>query len=92
MTPRDFLEVVVRPNVVDFKGDSASLRLAFNAVASVDALAAHLYHWCVVRNPSALRGASGDSHFRGALAALSDDFRLIRDVAKADTAVPLRWL
>lgn len=75
MTPRDFLEVVVRPNVVDFNDDSVSLRLAFNAVASVDALAAHLYHWCAAHNPAALHGAGGDSHFRGALAALSDDFR-----------------
>ena len=89
MSPSDFLEVVVRPNVVDFKGDSASLRLAFNAVASVDALAAHLYHWRVVHNPAALRGAGGDSHFRRALAALSDDFRLIRDVAKAQKHVVL---
>ena len=38
MTPKDFLIEVVNPNVAAFHGDFASLRRAFNAVASVDDL------------------------------------------------------
>jgi hypothetical protein len=45
MTPRDFLEAVVRPNVDDFHAQFPDLRHAYNAISAVDALAAHLYVW-----------------------------------------------
>ena len=46
MTPSEFLQTVVRPNVVEFNTEYGDVRRANNAVASVDALAAHIYVWC----------------------------------------------
>ena len=46
MIPRDFLETVVRPNVTEFNADYGKIQRAYNAVAAVDALAAHIYGWC----------------------------------------------
>lgn len=37
MTPREFLDQVVRPNLADFEVNFGSIRYAHNAVASVDA-------------------------------------------------------
>jgi hypothetical protein len=48
VTPREFLEAVVRPNVTDFRSHFADLRHAHNAISAVDALAAHLYVWAKV--------------------------------------------
>lgn len=45
MTPKEFLEQIARPNVDDFQSDFDDMRRAFNAIAAVDALAAHLYEW-----------------------------------------------
>ena len=61
MTPREFLENVVRPNVEDFDANYGSVRQAYNAVAAVDALAAHLYLWCKTNAPSEIAGVSDDS-------------------------------
>ena len=44
-TPREFLQIVVRPNIEDFHTHFADLRRAHNAISTLDALAAHLYVW-----------------------------------------------
>lgn len=83
MTPREFLENVVRPNVEDFDANCGSVRHAYNAVAAVDALAAHLYLWCKTNASLEIADVSDDIQYRARLAQSSSDFRLLRDIAKA---------
>ena len=83
MTPREFLEIVVRPNVDEFKANDGSVRHAYNAVAAIDALAAHLYLWCKTNASSEIVGVLDDAQYRARLAQSSSDFRLLRDIAKA---------
>jgi hypothetical protein len=90
MTPSQFLEQVVRPNVEDFYVDDADMRYAYNAVAAVDALAAHVYVWCKANAPAEVAGLNDDSHYRAKLSAAHDDFRLLRDIAKAQKHVRLK--
>jgi hypothetical protein len=40
MTPREFLEAVVRLDVAEFRDEYGSIRRAYHAVTAVDALAA----------------------------------------------------
>ncbi len=89
MTPRDFLKLVVRPNIEDFHVNFADLRHAHNAVSAVDALAAHIYVWAKANTPSAIMVACNDSHYRGLLAQRDGAFALLRDVAKAQKHVHL---
>jgi hypothetical protein len=89
MTPRAFLETVVRPNLQEFDADYGNIRRAYNAVAAVDALAAHIYVWCKTNAPSEIAGLNDDSHYRGRLAGCSSDFRLLRDIANAQKHVEL---
>lgn len=88
MGPREFNAEVVAKNIADFHADYASLRLAFNAVASVDALAAHLCEWCRANAPHELAGGD-DTAYREALARRNSSFELLRDVAKAQKHVRL---
>ena len=53
MTPRQFLENIVRSNVDEFHRHYGDLRRAHNAIGSVDALAAHIYAWFTVNTPAA---------------------------------------
>ncbi len=81
MSPQEFLESVVLPNMDEFsKGDD--LRRAFNAIAAVDALAAH-----ISQNVSPQE--KDDSRFRQNLADKNEDFKLVRDMAKAQKHVRL---
>jgi hypothetical protein len=89
VTPGEFLQTVVRPNVEEFNADYGNVRRAHNAVAAVDALAAHIYVWCKTNAPSEITGVADDSHYRGRLADCSSDFRLLRDIAKAQKHVHL---
>ncbi len=89
MTPKEFLVEVVTPNVAAFHDDFASLRHAVNAVAAVDALAAHLFEWCKVNAPTEVCGSVDDSTYREALATRSPAFSLLRDMAKAQKHVRL---
>jgi hypothetical protein len=89
MTPREFLDQVVSPNVADFHVNYSSLRHGFNAVAAVDTLAAHVYVWCTTNAPGQVYGATSDSVYRKALASLQPDFDLLRDIAKAQKHVHL---
>jgi hypothetical protein len=91
MTLREFLTEVVRPNVAEFNVYSDSLRWAYNAVAAVDALAAHIYVWCTMNAPAELT-IQNDSQYRGTLAERDGggNFRLLRDIAKAQKHVHLK--
>jgi hypothetical protein len=89
MTPREFLEVIVRPNVRDFRENCGSVRHAYNAIAAVDALAAHVYVWCAVNASANVRGVHDDTEYRARLAARDGDFSLLRDIAKAQKHVRL---
>jgi hypothetical protein len=89
MTPKEFLSEVVRPNVSTFHDDFASFRHAFNAVAAVDALAAHLFMWCKANAPAEVAGSGDDTVYRGTLASRCPAFRLLRDISKAQKHVHL---
>ena len=43
MTPREYVDEIVRPNLADLERDEGNLRYALNAVHAVDALAARIY-------------------------------------------------
>lgn len=88
-SPVDFLERVVRPNVDEFLKNYSDERRAFNAIASVDALAAHFYVWARHSGHPCIAGAAHDSDFRGRLARRDPSFSLLRDVAKAQKHVEL---
>jgi hypothetical protein len=83
MTPREFLDEVVKPNVAEFHGGYDSVRLAWNAIGAVDALAAHMYLWGQTHASREVTGVADDSHYREDLAQKNQDFRLLRDTAKA---------
>lgn len=87
MDLREYLEEVVRPNVAEFENDYADLRLAHNAVHSVDALAAHIF---AAAGGTAAKLGKDDTEFRESLAAKNEMFRLLRDVAKAAKHVELK--
>jgi hypothetical protein len=89
MDPGEFRRVVVLPNVEDMQTNYGNLRASYNAVAAVDALAAHVYQWCKEHNPTAVANLRDDSHYRAWLAKQDDDFGLLRDVAKAHKHVVL---
>ena len=74
--PLEFLENVVRPNIKDFSEHFGDLRRCFNAIAAVDALAAHIYEWCKKNAPSAVAGDKDDSSFRQRLALSNRSFRI----------------
>ena len=89
MTPREFLDGIVRPNVDDFHANYGDLRYAQNAIGAVDALAAHLYVWAKTNAPAAVASVNDDSHYRAILAARNQPFALLRDIAKAQKHVHL---
>src|SRR5262249_28608625 len=89
MVPNQFLIEIVRPNVAIFHEDFASLRHAFNAVAGIDALAAHIFVWCKENKPAEIEGVRDDTEYRAALALRCSAFRLLRDIAKANKHVHL---
>jgi hypothetical protein len=63
MTPRDFLADVVEPNIEEAKGGE-DIRTIYNAAASVDSLAAHIFEWCKVHAPQEVHGLKADSEYR----------------------------
>ena len=89
MTPREFLAEVVRPNVAEFHQHYADMRHAHNAISAVDALAAHIYAWCLAHAPHEIVGSRDDSAYRAALASQNAEFGLLRDIAKAQKHVHL---
>jgi hypothetical protein len=89
MNPREFLDMVVRPNVADFHARYADMRCAFNAVMAVDALAAYIFVSLRTSAPSEVVSLRDDSAYRGKLASQNREFRLLLDVAKAQKHVHL---
>jgi hypothetical protein len=89
MTPCQFLEQIVRPNVAEFHANDANMRHAYNAVAAVDALAAHIFVWCKTNAPAEVAGLCDDSKYRTKLAESHYDFSLLRNIAKAQKHVEL---
>jgi hypothetical protein len=83
MTPREHLELVVRPNMSEMLSNLDDLRLAFNAIAAVDSLAAQVYWWTVHHKPSHVLDVTSDDAYRHRLAAQNNDFRLMFESAKA---------
>jgi hypothetical protein len=83
MTPREFLESIIRPNVDEFHRHYGDLRRAYNVIGCVDALAAHIYTWCMIQAPAEVAGIKNDSDYRATLAGRSPSFGLLRDIAKA---------
>ncbi len=83
MTRREFLDIVVRPNVEDFHGCYNDLRRAHNAVSAVDALAAQLYVWAKANAPAAVASDADDTLYRATLATRDPQFALLGDIAKA---------
>lgn len=77
MTPVEFLEQMVRPNIAEFMKDKGDLRLAYNAILSVNALVAHIHH--ARSEPT----AKDDDKFRNSLAGENSNYALLRDAANA---------
>lgn len=90
MSPRQFLETVVRPNIRVFHDNFADQRHAYNAISAIDALAAHLYFWASANAPAAVVSDPDDTYFRGSPAKRDPQFALLRDIAKAQKHVHLR--
>lgn len=91
MTPQEFLETVVRPNMADLNADTGDFRAAFNAIASVDALAAHIYNWGISQEPPLIEKLKrDDDDYRELLEPLNADYHLLCDVARAFKHVQLR--
>jgi hypothetical protein len=91
LIPREFLNEIVQPNVEEFYINIGSKRHAFNAIAAVDSLAAHIYIWCKGNAPKVIADIRHDSAYRERLAEQSPDFRLLRDIAKAQKHVYLEY-
>lgn len=89
MDPRQHYDEIVEPNLRELDENFASLRHAFNAAAAVDALAAHIYWWCVKNNPGEVADIADDTAYRARLAEMDSSFALLRDVAKANKHVRL---
>jgi hypothetical protein len=85
----EFVQTVVRPNIVEFHENYADTRRAYNAISALDALAAHVYTWAKMKEPSAVTEIADDSLFRGELAKRDRNFALLRDIAKAQKHVRL---
>jgi len=90
MSPREFFKEIARPNLEELDAHFDDRRRAFNAVTSVDALAAHLFEWCLVNCPAEVNGLKDDIEYREHLARRNPDFRLLRDMAKAVKHVKVR--
>jgi hypothetical protein len=80
---------VVLPNVSEQAANQSDGRLAFNAVCSVDALAAHIFFWCRTHVPDSVKDYKNDSVFRNHLSDRNTSFRILRDLANAQKHVTL---
>jgi hypothetical protein len=83
MTPREYLHLVARPNQEAFAADVFDPRLAYNAIATADALAAHIYVWCRINAPSEIIGLHDDNAYRREIRLRDANTGLVHDVAKA---------
>ncbi|TIX82108.1 MAG: hypothetical protein E5V27_14240 [Mesorhizobium sp.] len=86
MTPREYLDQVITPNLAELANDYGNVRLALNAVHAVDALAAHIFYGAGGKGKI---GSDDDLAYREQLAKQDAEFGLLRDVAKAAKHVML---
>ena len=89
MTPREYLHLVVCPNLDAFEADLSDPRLAYNAIATADALAAHIYVWCRINAPSVIIGLHDDNAYRREIRLHDANTGLVHDLAKALKQVEL---
>jgi hypothetical protein len=80
MTPADFLNEVVIPNVAASGENVGDLRLAVNAILTLDALVGIIH---ADRYKQRLETADDDTCFRNRLAERHEEYGLIRDTASA---------
>lgn len=88
--PRNFYDNHVRPNYDDWLANPLDERLAKNAVAEANNMAARVFrHWRCL-DPAQLYGAAREGEYRKELAVREcPDFALLRDVAEAHKHVVL---
>lgn len=86
-----FRKLILEPNIAEYMSDFQSFHRAFNTIAAVDAYAAHIFTEALelrIDMPSKLSlhpyETRDDSAFRQALADKFTDFRVLRDLAKAN--------
>lgn len=91
MTPREFLDIVVRPDIADFIDNYGDIRLGYNATAAVDSLMAHIFEWCRDNAPTEISDVVDDSAFRHELVRRlnNEDLSLLVEVAKCQKHVRL---
>lgn len=88
MNPREFLQRVVKPNLEALTENPLSFRHMYNAVLSVDALAAHVFSWWEKHSPQETDGSS-DLLYRKESGKTRSDVRLLHEIAKAAKHVEL---
>lgn len=89
MTPREFLEQVVRPNMAELEEHYGDIRRAANAIAALDALPAHMFAWATENDATKVAGIASDDAYRQALRRRNRDFELASEAAKAGKHVVL---
>jgi len=80
---REYLTVVVKPNLEAMSTGVADPRLTYNAVATADALAAHIFYWCRANAPAEVSGLKDISAYRQEQKKHKANAALMYDVAKA---------
>jgi hypothetical protein len=80
MTPAQFLNEIVTPNVTALSGDVGDLRLAVNAILTLDALAGVIHDDLYKRG---LVTTDDDVKYRETLASVYPEYRIVRDAAFA---------
>jgi hypothetical protein len=84
MTPREFLDRVVQPNLDQLRADPGDLRHAHNAVLTTDALMGYVYQRLIQIRPAVLpSGCTSDARYRAALAGRDRACHVHRDLAAA---------
>ncbi|WP_427024689.1 hypothetical protein ACP4J4_01630 [Aureimonas ureilytica] len=89
MTPREYLALVVEPNLEDAAQDVSDVRRTYNAVMAVDGLAAHVFHWCRRHNAPYVQGLKDDTWYREQCGKNRANIQMLHDMAKAAKHVEL---
>jgi hypothetical protein len=88
--PRKFFENHVLPNYKDWLASPSNERLAKNAVADANNMAARVFRYWQGRDPNKIHGATNEGAYRNELTVREcQDFGLVRDVADAHKHVEL---
>jgi hypothetical protein len=88
--PRKFFENHVTPNYKGWFASPLDERLAKNAVADANNMAARVFHYWRSRDSTKIYGATSEGQYRNELAVREcPDFGLVRDVADAHKHVEL---